>query len=94
MGTPAVSHCPCMPSCSASTTLQAYAHLHSPRPHTLPLLGVTDDELLRHLMLCMDFYFGVLDTRPWPHGALPHAGPLPVAAAGAGGGVAAVRWQA
>jgi hypothetical protein len=29
---------------------------------------VTDDELLRHLMLCMDFYFGVLDTRPWPHG--------------------------
>ncbi|KAI7842592.1 hypothetical protein COHA_003696 [Chlorella ohadii] len=30
--------------------------------------GVTDDELLRHLMLCMDFYFGVLDTRPWPHG--------------------------
>lgn len=30
--------------------------------------GVTDDELLRHLMLCMDYYFGVLDTRPWPHG--------------------------
>ena len=33
-----------------------------------PRAGVSDDELLRHLMLCMDFYFGVLDTRPWPHG--------------------------
>ncbi|EFN55114.1 expressed protein [Chlorella variabilis] len=30
--------------------------------------GVTEDQLLRHLMLCFDFYFKVLDSRPLPQG--------------------------
>ncbi|KAL4451990.1 hypothetical protein ABPG75_007652 [Micractinium tetrahymenae] len=30
--------------------------------------GVSDEELLRHLMFCFDFNFRVLDTRQLPHG--------------------------
>ncbi|KAI3437934.1 hypothetical protein D9Q98_000378 [Chlorella vulgaris] len=30
--------------------------------------GVSEDELLRHLMFCFDFNFSVLDSRPLPHG--------------------------
>jgi hypothetical protein len=30
--------------------------------------GVSEEELLAHLMLCFDFYFSRLDPRPLPHG--------------------------
>lgn len=41
--------------------------------------GVSEQELLRHLVLCFDFYFTQLDTRLWPEGKLE-------ARAGAGAG--------
>ena len=43
----------CKPSCAPAATHRA---------------GVTDDQLLRHLMLCYDYNFSVLDARPYPDG--------------------------
>lgn len=48
-------------------------------------------------MLCMDYYFGVLDTRPWPHGATTLPGWCSGAARATGlsrCGTASVTWQA
>ncbi len=37
--------------------------------------GVSDDELLRHLVYCFDYNFHVLDTRQLPQGARLAADP-------------------
>lgn len=49
--------------------------LLAPPAHHASPAGVSDDELLRHLVYCFDYNFHVLDTRQLPQGARLAADP-------------------